>query len=152
MCEFSSVFFETQAASRSEHDLLACFLTRSYVLHLSNALGIVDSALTSGSGKRARKAEEGTEVARLRGVFQVHLGSLPPLLFLLSLTLDDLNLLQELDELAADKGESGLAISLSKPFQRFVRRFFSLTFTFNPSLSRFTDFSSTPCFFKTFST
>lgn len=57
---------------------------------------MVDSALTSGAGKKARKAEEGTEVARLRGVFQ------------------------ELDELAADKGESGLAISLSKPFQRSV--------------------------------
>lgn len=28
---------------------------------------------------------------------------------------------QELDELAADKGESGLAISLSKPFQRLLK-------------------------------
>lgn len=29
--------------------------------------------------------------------------------------------LQELDELASDKGESGLAISLSKPFQRLLK-------------------------------
>lgn len=68
-----------------------------YVLHLSNALGVVDSALSSGIGKKAQKAEAGTEVARLRAVFQ------------------------ELDELASDRGESGLAISLSKPFQRLLK-------------------------------
>ena len=94
MCE--PLIFLRRLTSQSA-DLAPGDLRSRYVLHLSNALGVVDSALTSGSGKKARKAEEGTEVARLRGVFQ------------------------ELDELAADKGESGLAISLSKPFQRLLK-------------------------------
>lgn len=43
----------------------------TYVLHLSDALGVVDSALTSGLGKKPKKSDEFTEVARLRGIFQV---------------------------------------------------------------------------------
>ncbi|CDZ97204.1 Dbl homology (DH) domain [Phaffia rhodozyma] len=74
----------------------------TYVLHLSDALRTIDQALMSSSSsdgkkKKDKKSAEDEELERLKGIFQ------------------------ELDELAADRGQSGLAISLSKPFQRLVK-------------------------------
>jgi hypothetical protein len=88
---------------------LYCSAITSYVLHLSNALGIVDSALTSGAGKKAQKAD--TLKLSESGIGDVD----ATLVYC-----DVMATHQELDELAADRGESGLAISLSKPFQRYA--------------------------------
>ncbi|KAJ8520406.1 hypothetical protein ONZ45_g2746 [Pleurotus djamor] len=67
-----------------------------YVLHLERALDQVDSALSNVSAKKPKKqdADEWQRVCKF---------------------------LQKLEESAADKGETGLAITLSKPFQRLLK-------------------------------
>jgi hypothetical protein len=82
------------------------------VLHLERALEQVDSALSAASiMKRPKKQDAGEWVLICRT-------------------------LQRLEESAADKGETGLAISLSKPFQRLLKYpllFQNLLFHTDPS-------------------
>jgi hypothetical protein len=72
----------------------------TYVLHLEKALGQVDEALSiaiGGNNKRLSRRLDETSIGRLG------------------------KQLLALEELAAERGESGLAISLSKPFQRLLK-------------------------------
>jgi hypothetical protein len=91
----------------------------TYVLHLEQALEQVEHAFamyTSQPNKRASRRLEETD-----------LGKLGKLLF-------------SLEELAADRGESGLQISLSKPFQRLLKYpllFQNLLFNTDPSLREY---------------
>jgi len=82
------------------------------VLHLERALEQVDSALSAASiMQRPKKQDAGEWVLICRT-------------------------LQRLEEVAADKGETGLAISLSKPFQRLLKYpllFQNLLFHTDPS-------------------
>jgi len=82
------------------------------VLHLERALEQVDSALSAASiMQRPKKQDAGEWVLICRT-------------------------LQKLEESAADKGETGLAISLSKPFQRLLKYpllFQNLLFHTDPS-------------------
>lgn len=91
----------------------------TYVLHLERALDQVDNALsqyTASLSKRASRRLEETEIGRLG------------------------KLMLGLEELAAERGESGLAISLSKPFQRLLKYpllFQNLLFNTDPSLKEY---------------
>ncbi|KDQ33219.1 hypothetical protein PLEOSDRAFT_1091376 [Pleurotus ostreatus PC15] len=82
-----------------------------YVLHLERALEQVDSALSNVPGKKPKKQDMG-EWQRV------------------------CKALQKVEESAADKGETGLAITISKPFQRLLKYpllFQNLLFHTDPS-------------------
>ncbi|TFK76530.1 Dbl homology domain-containing protein [Pluteus cervinus] len=82
-----------------------------YVLHLERALEQVDDALSNVSTKKPKKQD----AAEWQKVCKV---------------------LQRLEESASDKGETGLAITLSKPFQRLLKYpllFQNLLFHTDPS-------------------
>ncbi|EIW66436.1 hypothetical protein TREMEDRAFT_16292, partial [Tremella mesenterica DSM 1558] len=93
----------------------------TYILHLEPALMQVDQALQSvmdknGSSRRLSKRVEETEIVKLGRA------------------------LMSLEELAAERGESGLVISLSKPFQRLLKYpllFQNLLFNTDPSLKEY---------------
>lgn len=68
----------------------------TYVLHLERALEYVDAALSKTTAKKPKKQDVGD----WQKVCKV---------------------LHHLEELAAEKGETGLAITLSKPFQRLLK-------------------------------
>ncbi|KAF7338343.1 DH domain-containing protein [Mycena venus] len=83
----------------------------TYVLHLERALEQVDDALSNVSNKKPKKQDVGEwqKVCKL---------------------------LQKLEENASEKGETGLAITLSKPFQRLLKYpllFQNLLFHTDPS-------------------
>lgn len=83
----------------------------TYVLHLERALEQVDDALSNVTTKKPKKqdADEWQKVCKL---------------------------LQRLEETASEKGETGLAITLSKPFQRLLKYpllFQNLLFHTDPS-------------------
>ncbi|KAF8902056.1 hypothetical protein CPB84DRAFT_1729217 [Gymnopilus junonius] len=83
----------------------------TYVLHLERALEQVDAALSNHSTKKPKKQDtvEWQKVCKF---------------------------LQNLEQTAADKGETGLAITLSKPFQRLLKYpllFQNLLFHTDPS-------------------
>ncbi|KAF9483915.1 Dbl homology domain-containing protein [Pholiota conissans] len=83
----------------------------TYVLHLERALEQVDAALSSQATKKPKKQD----TAEWQKVCKV---------------------LQRLEENAAEKGETGLAITLSKPFQRLLKYpllFQNLLFHTDPS-------------------
>ncbi|PFH50657.1 hypothetical protein AMATHDRAFT_47686 [Amanita thiersii Skay4041] len=83
----------------------------TYVLHLERALEQVDAALSNTSNKKPSKQDAG-EWQRVCSV------------------------LQKLENVACDKGETGLAITLSKPFQRLLKYpllFQNLLFHTDPS-------------------
>ncbi|KAG5646667.1 hypothetical protein DXG03_002657 [Asterophora parasitica] len=83
----------------------------TYVLHLERALEQVDAALHNVSTKKPKKQDAG-EWQKV------------------------CTLLQKLEESACDKGETGLAITLSKPFQRLLKYpllFQNLLFHTDPS-------------------
>ncbi|KAF8078028.1 hypothetical protein FPV67DRAFT_1557449 [Lyophyllum atratum] len=93
----------------SNSDIFQGYAT--YVLHLERALEQVDAALHNVSTKKPKKqdAAEWQKVCKL---------------------------LQKLEEDACDKGETGLAITLSKPFQRLLKYpllFQNLLFHTDPS-------------------
>ncbi|KAF9264804.1 Dbl homology domain-containing protein [Marasmius fiardii PR-910] len=82
-----------------------------YVLHLERALEQVDAALSNVSTKKPKNQD----MAEWQKVC---------------------NLLQKLEETASEKGETGLAITLSKPFQRLLKYpllFQNLLFHTDPS-------------------
>ncbi|KAJ2913718.1 hypothetical protein MD484_g6683, partial [Candolleomyces efflorescens] len=82
-----------------------------YVLHLERALEQVDSALSNVTTKKPKKQDTAEWVKVCKA-------------------------LQKLEENAADKGETGLAITLSKPFQRLLKYpllFQNLLFHTDPS-------------------
>lgn len=87
--------------------------------HLESALEQVEHALntyTSQASKRASKRLDETDLGRLGKA------------------------LLSLEELAAERGESGLQISLSKPFQRLLKYpllFQNLLFNTDPSLKEY---------------
>ncbi|KAF8969998.1 hypothetical protein BDZ97DRAFT_1902375 [Flammula alnicola] len=83
----------------------------TYVLHLERALDQVDAALSNHSTKKPKKQDAG----EWQKVCKV---------------------LQKLEENASEKGETGLAITLSKPFQRLLKYpllFQNLLFHTDPS-------------------
>lgn len=85
-----------------------------YVLHLEKALEQVDNAVkyANTAGRKSSKKQEGDQLLKV-GTY-----------------------LQRLEENAAEKGETGLAISLSKPFQRLLKyplMFQNLLFHTDPS-------------------
>lgn len=83
----------------------------TYVLHLERALEQVDDALSMGDVKKPKKQDAADWVKVCK-------------------------FLQKLEENAAEKGETGLAISLSKPFQRLLKYpllFQNLLFHTDPS-------------------
>ena len=91
----------------------------TYVLHLEKALGQVDSALSTYTQSIARRSSR-----RLEDIDFGRLGKI----------------LIALEELAAERGESGLVISLSKPFQRLLKYpllFQNLLFNTDPSLKEY---------------
>lgn len=84
----------------------------TYVLHLERALDQVDNALSTASAAKKPKNQDAAEWLKV------------------------CKSLQRLEELAADKGETGLAITLSKPFQRLLKYpllFQNLLFHTDPS-------------------
>ncbi|KAG1756514.1 Dbl-like domain-containing protein [Suillus paluster] len=84
----------------------------TYVLHLERALEQVDNALSTASAAKKPKNQDAAEWLKV------------------------CKSLQRLEELAADKGETGLAITLSKPFQRLLKYpllFQNLLFHTDPS-------------------
>ncbi|EIN07470.1 Dbl domain-containing protein [Punctularia strigosozonata HHB-11173 SS5] len=84
----------------------------TYVLHLERALEQIDDALSTAAASKKPKKQNADEWLRVCG------------------------LLQKLELAAADKGETGLAISLSKPFQRLLKYpllFQNLLFHTDPS-------------------
>lgn len=94
----------------------------TYILHLESALSQVDEALQTYSAchatgnKRSSKRMEDTDLGRLGKA------------------------LMALEEVAAERGESGLVISLSKPFQRLLKYpllFQNLLFNTDPSLKEY---------------
>jgi len=85
-----------------------------YVLHLEKALEQVDNAVkyANSAGRKPSKKQENDQLLKI-GIY-----------------------LQRLEENAAEKGETGLAISLSKPFQRLLKyplMFQNLLFHTDPS-------------------
>jgi hypothetical protein len=83
----------------------------TYVLHLERALEQVDSALSNAMAKKPSKQDAG-EWQKVCAV------------------------LKKLEEVAFDKGETGLAMTLSKPFQRLLKyplMFQNLLFHTDPS-------------------
>ncbi|KAI6036120.1 Dbl-like domain-containing protein [Pisolithus microcarpus] len=86
--------------------------TATYVLHLERALEQVDNALSTASEAKKPKNQDAAEWLKV------------------------CKSLQRLEELACEKGETGLAISLSKPFQRLLKYpllFQNLLFHTDPS-------------------
>jgi hypothetical protein len=84
----------------------------TYVLHLERALSQVEDALSTASVMKRPKKQDAAEWMLVSKA------------------------LQRLEETAADKGETGLAISLSKPFQRLLKYpllFQNLLFHTDPS-------------------
>lgn len=84
----------------------------TYVLHLERALEQVDNALSTASAAKKPKNQDSAEWLKV------------------------CKSLQRLEELAVDKGETGLAITLSKPFQRLLKYpllFQNLLFHTDPS-------------------
>ncbi|KIO06511.1 hypothetical protein M404DRAFT_484777 [Pisolithus tinctorius Marx 270] len=84
----------------------------TYVLHLERALEQVDNALSTASEAKKPKNQDAAEWLKV------------------------CKSLQRLEELACEKGETGLAISLSKPFQRLLKYpllFQNLLFHTDPS-------------------
>lgn len=84
----------------------------TYVLHLERALEQVDNALSTASAAKKPKNQDSAEWLKV------------------------CKSLQRLEESAADKGETGLAITLSKPFQRLLKYpllFQNLLFHTDPS-------------------
>ncbi|KAG9318783.1 Dbl-like domain-containing protein [Chiua virens] len=84
----------------------------TYVLHLERALEQVDNALSTASAAKKPKNQDSAEWLKV------------------------CKCLQRVEELAADKGETGLAITLSKPFQRLLKYpllFQNLLFHTDPS-------------------
>lgn len=84
----------------------------TYVLHLERALEQVDNALSTASAAKKPKNQDAAEWLKV------------------------CKSLQRVEELAADKGETGLAITLSKPFQRLLKYpllFQNLLFHTDPS-------------------
>ncbi|KAG6333122.1 hypothetical protein ID866_5962 [Astraeus odoratus] len=69
----------------------------TYVLHLERALEQIDNALSTASAAKKPKNQDAAEWLKV------------------------CKCLQRLEELACEKGETGLAISLSKPFQRLLK-------------------------------
>ncbi|EPQ58225.1 DH domain-containing protein [Gloeophyllum trabeum ATCC 11539] len=83
-----------------------------YVLHLERALEQVDNALSTAYATKKPKKQDANDWLKV------------------------CRYLQKLEETAADKGETGLAISLSKPFQRLLKYpllFQNLLFHTDPS-------------------
>lgn len=83
-----------------QSDILREYAT--YILHLERALAQIDEALLMAEtiaqgGRRSSRRLEETQLGRLG------------------------KLLQSLEELAAERGEPGLSIALSKPFQRLLK-------------------------------
>ena len=102
----------------------------TYVLHLERALEQVDDALSLASATKRPKKQTEAEWMKLSKYLQV-LFSLP-----LRKQMCSLRWSQRLEESAATKGETGLAISLSKPFQRLLKYpllFQNLLFHTDPS-------------------
>ncbi|KAG6376435.1 Dbl-like domain-containing protein [Boletus reticuloceps] len=84
----------------------------TYVLHLERALEQVDNALSTASPAKKPKNQDSAEWLKV------------------------CKTLQRLEESSADKGETGLAITLSKPFQRLLKYpllFQNLLFHTDPS-------------------
>lgn len=84
----------------------------TYVLHLERALEQVDNALSTASAAKKPKNQDSADWLKV------------------------CKSLQRAEELACDKGETGLAISLSKPFQRLLKYpllFQNLLFHTDPS-------------------
>lgn len=84
----------------------------TYVLHLERALEQVDNALSTASAAKKPKNQDAAEWLKV------------------------CKSLQRVEESAADKGETGLAITLSKPFQRLLKYpllFQNLLFHTDPS-------------------
>jgi len=84
------------------------------VLHLEKALEQVDNAMkyASNAGRKSSKKQDGDQLLKIGNYFH------------------------RLEENAAEKGETGLAISLSKPFQRLLKyplMFQNLLFHTDPS-------------------
>lgn len=83
-----------------------------YVLHLERALEQVDDALSNVNNTKKPKKQDAHEWQKVCKAFQ------------------------KLEEIATDKGETGLAITLSKPFQRLLKYpllFQNLLFHTDPS-------------------
>ena len=105
----SSLPFSPNPPWWSQSDIFHGYAT--YVLHLERALEQVDEALSRTPDKKPKKQDpaEWTKVC---------------------------NVLRKLEETAAEKGETGLAITLSKPFQRLLKYpllFQNLLFHTDPS-------------------
>jgi hypothetical protein len=84
----------------------------TYVLHLERALEQVDEALSNMDNNKKPKKHDSPEWAKIS------------------------RYLQNLEQIASDKGETGLAITLSKPFQRLLKYpllFQNLLFHTDPS-------------------
>jgi hypothetical protein len=110
VCRFALHIFELISCFQSH--ILTGYAT--VVLHLERALGQVDAALSAAAaaGKKPSKKLEADQMVKIG------------------------NYLQKLEENATDKGETGLAISLSKPFQRLLKYpllFQNLLFHTDPS-------------------
>ena len=106
---FAVLFFAFEAYVEWQSDIFHGYAT--YVLHLERALEQVDAALQSVTTKKPKKQDAGEwqKVCKF---------------------------LQKLEEDACDKGETGLAITLSKPFQRLLKYpllFQNLLFHTDPS-------------------
>lgn len=96
--------------SYSESHILHGYAT--YVLHLERALEQVDNALSTASASKKPKKQDADQWMRV------------------------CQSMQRLEVIASEKGETGLAISLSKPFQRLLKYpllFQNLLFHTDPS-------------------
>src|SRR3984957_5897666 len=88
----------------------------TYVLHLERALEQVDEALSNMDNNKKPKKHDSPEWAKIS------------------------RYLQNLEQIASDKGETGLAITLSKPFQRLLKYpllFQNLFFITAPSIYKY---------------
>jgi hypothetical protein len=94
----------------SNSDIFSGYAT--YVLHLERALEQVDNALSTASASKKPKNQDSADWLKV------------------------CKYLQKMEQSAADKGETGLAITLSKPFQRLLKYpllFQNLLFHTDPS-------------------
>jgi hypothetical protein len=101
--------FTPHVADSAQSHLFHGYAT--YVLHLERALGQVDDALSSSVDKKPKKTDPAEWVKVCKT-------------------------LRRLEEISMEKGETGLAISLSKPFQRLLKYpllFQNLLFHTDPS-------------------
>lgn len=101
------------------------------MLHLERALEEVDNALLTPETSKKPKNQGAADWAKVCRLFKVRI------LHDITMTTYTHRLnLQRLEEIASDKGETGLAISLSKPFQRLLKyplMFQNLLFHTDPS-------------------